>query len=267
MSVYHKDNHLLFLKAVDSIFNNTLKPNQIIIIIDGPLSIFLKKIIINLRKKYPKKIQWIRLRTNLGLARALNHGLKYIKYTWVVRADADDFNLPERFEVLSKIVNKKPNLDLLGSSILEVDTNGKILGYKHNPTSKKEIKQTIKFRSPFNHMSVAYKLKSVLSVGGYPDIFLKEDYGLWCKFVSKKMRFINTRTILVHATAGDEMVKRRGGIKYALSEYQIQLLIARLGLNSFFLTFLIGISRAAIFLAPFPIRKFIYTNLLRDKNS
>ena len=116
-------------------------------------------------------------------------------------------------------------------------------------------------------MTVAYKLESILKIGGYPNIFLKEDYGLWCKFVANKMRFANTKRVLVHATAGNDMIKRRGGIKYAISEYQIQLLIIKLGLNDIFSSTLIGILRATIVVSPFFVRKLIYVNLLRDNYS
>ena len=267
MSVYRKDNHLLFFKAVASIFNNSLTPNQVIIVFDGPVDTSIENVMKHFKSKFPRIIKHIRLKSNAGLANALNEGLMHIKYRWVVRADADDINLPNRFLILSKIINKNPKLDLIGSSILEIDSDNKILGYKHSPTTSKEIKKMIKLRSPFNHMTVAYKLESILKIGGYPNIFLKEDYGLWCKFVANKMRFANTKRVLVHATAGNDMIKRRGGIKYAISEYQIQLLIIKLGLNDIFSSTLIGILRATIFVSPFFVRKLIYVNLLRDNSS
>ena len=35
-------------------------------------------------------------------------------------------------------------------------------------------------------MSVAFIKKDVLEVGGYPDLFLKEDYALWAKMIGKR---------------------------------------------------------------------------------
>lgn len=263
MSVHFQADSLFFSRAVDSIFENTLKPNQVIIVIDGKPSFSLRNTIHNLNKKYFKKITWVYQRKNTGLAISLNRGLKYVRCKWVVRADADDLNLPYRFITLSEIIKKNPDLDLLGSSILEIDSNEKILTYKHNPESEKNIKRMIKFRSPFNHMSVAYKLESILSLGGYPKIYLKEDYGLWCLFIAHGMKITNIRKVLVHATAGDEMIKRRGGVKYIFSEYQIQSLIVKLGLNNIFSSFIIGLLRASVFSSPFAVRKFIYLNFLR----
>jgi hypothetical protein len=52
------------------------------------------------------------LSKNVGLALALNEGIKKINYPWVVRADADDFNFKNRFSVLAREINHNTNMQI-----------------------------------------------------------------------------------------------------------------------------------------------------------
>ena len=51
MSVYKNDNSIDFVDAVLSIFNQTYPPNEIILVIDGPVSDTMLKTIENLSEK------------------------------------------------------------------------------------------------------------------------------------------------------------------------------------------------------------------------
>ena len=98
MALYYKDDPDIFFKAVHSIFQNTITPNAVVIVVDGSIGINLETKIQLLISEF-KIITIIRLAENQGLANALNVGLREIQFPWVVRADADDINLSPRFEV------------------------------------------------------------------------------------------------------------------------------------------------------------------------
>jgi glycosyltransferase involved in cell wall biosynthesis len=262
MALYQGDKPALFEKAVNSVFANTLLPNQCIIVIDGPIPDLLEKCVSDFRKKYPM-IEIIRLSENMGLAHALNKGLQAVKYSWVVRADSDDINLPQRFETLSATLNQQPHLQLFGSAILEIDEEGKPLTVREVPCTDGEIRQFAKTRSPFNHMAVAYRLDAVMACGGYPNIFLKEDYGLWCYFLARKLPVANIKAVLVHASAGMNMFRRRGGWRYAQSERQLQSLLVHSGLKGGLRAIVDGLLRATFFLIPASVRGFLYVRVLR----
>jgi glycosyltransferase involved in cell wall biosynthesis len=263
MAVYRGDQAELFCSAVISVMSNDLLPNQFLIVIDGPLSNLLEDAVIRLNSEYPL-IQFIRLPENKGLAQALNVGLREVKYSWVVRADADDINLPMRFSTLAKTVFENPKLQLLGSAILEVDQDNKPVAIRDVPCSEDEIRRFVKLRCPFNHMSTAYRLDAVLACGGYPDIYLKEDYGLWCHFLALHFQVMNVKDVLVHASAGINMYQRRGGWRYAQSEWKIQVLLINSDLKSIFRGFIDGLLRTGFFLLPAELRGFIYIKLLRS---
>ena len=98
LAVYKKDDPFLFRKDLSSIFANTLLPKELVVVADGELTNELLLIVNEFSISYPLRL--IALPRNLGLAKALNIGLKEIQTKYTVRADADDFNHPDRFELL-----------------------------------------------------------------------------------------------------------------------------------------------------------------------
>lgn len=263
MAVYHNDDIELFNLAVQSVFANTLLPYCCLIVVDGPVPEALDSAISSLEKAYGPQIQFLRLSKNIGLAKALNVGIAEIQAEWIVRADADDINLPNRFLELAKAIQENPKVDLLGSNILEVDKQGSSVGIREVPTSEVDIRQFAKSRNPFNHMTVAYRRSAVLECGGYPDVYLREDYALWCQFLARQKKVLNISKVLVHATAGKEMYARRGGWRYAKAEWEMQKLLVDSGLKGIGHGLLDGLLRSTIFVMPAWLRGYVYTRLLR----
>jgi glycosyltransferase involved in cell wall biosynthesis len=263
MSVYYRDKTDLFEMAVNSVFANTLAPSQFLIVVDGAIPDTLEQAVKLLSQLYGNRLEILRLPINQGLANALNEGLKHIKYPWVVRADADDYNLPHRFAVLATMVANKPDIGLMGSAILEVDEFRKPIAIRQVPKSEAEIRHFVMTRNPFNHMAVAYLRDCVLACGGYPNVHLKEDYALWCLMLARKVPVANTIDVLVHATAGRNMYRRRGGWRYARVEWEMQSILVTCGLKGKFRAIIDGSLRALVFLAPAWLRGQIYERVLR----
>lgn len=263
MALYHGDKASLFDKALHSVFENTIQPNQFLLVIDGPIPAELKNVLLKFHQLFPGRIEELRIEANLGLAKALNEGLNHISQEWVVRADADDVNLPNRFEVLARIIQDRPRLHILGSAIMEVDESGNFLAQRMVPCEQGAILKYASFRNPFNHMSVAYRRKSILSLGGYPNLYLKEDYALWAKALGDHLMVANTNEILIHATASLAMYERRGGLRLAKTEIELQKLLVSCGIKTKIRAVFDGILRAGFCLIPSQLRKLIYLKLLR----
>ena len=259
MAVYKGDNANYFQEALDSIYTNTITPNELILVVDGPISSELQDVI----KSYEviDGFKVFHLPENKGLSTALNYGLSKVSNELVFRADADDINLKNRFE--SQIRYLEDNYDIVGSTILEITEDKKPLKMRKCPVEHSKIVKTLKYRSPFNHMTIGFKKSIVLSVGGYPNISLKEDYALWIKLLSSPVKALNLDAVLVHARAGKNMYQRRGGIKYFLSEIQIQTLIINNKLNTFYYASFIGVCRGFVFLMPNNLRGLFYSKFLR----
>lgn len=229
------------------------------VVADGELTEKLLSIIDEFKIIHPLRL--VQLPKNVGLAKALNEGLLSILTTYTIRADADDFNYPSRFEVLIAKLNE--GFDLVGSAIREVDKSGREVAFRNCPLTEVEIRQFVKKRNPFNHMSVGFRTLVVVEAGGYPLIHLKEDYALWASILAKGSKVCNLGAVLVDATAGKDMFLRRGGLKYAMAEYDLQLHLVKCGLKSYIRATMDGLIRSLIFLAPNAVRQFIYINFLR----
>lgn len=263
MAVYGGDSAELFERAVQSVFANTLRPDDFTLVVDGPVPPVLDALITRFAAEFD--INVLSLLENQGLARALNAGLDQVRTEWVVRADADDTNLPERFERLARAIASSQAPDLVGSAIVEMDRDGKILALRRTPLNHLDIVQYAKHRNPFNHMTVAYRCSLVRRCGGYPDVHLKEDYALWASMLHEGATTLNLADVLVHATAGHDLYRRRGGWRYARSELEMQRHLVKCRLKTPFFALLDGLLRGAVFMSPAFLRGWIYMNLLRSQ--
>ena len=247
-------------KALDSIFKNSLKPNQVLITIDGLVSDSFKKILLKFQKKYSLELFWIN--EKVGLDKALNLGIERCKNEYIFRADGDDVNDINRFKIQLPYLLK--GNDLVGSYIDEYNESGHFIATKKVPISYKDISRVITYRNPINHMTVGFKKSAILEVGGYPELFLKGDYGLWIKLIALNKKIINLNISLVKATTGMRMIKDRGGYKYIKSEYYLQKFLLNYKLTNIFLAFFVFILRIIIFSMPRDLKFLIYKNFLRS---
>ena len=81
--------------------------------------------------------------------------------------------------------------------------------------------------------------------------------------LARQVCVANTKEILVHATAGRDMYRRRGEWRYAKAEWAMQRVLVACGLKKVARACVDGFMRAAVFLAPALLRAMIYEVLLR----
>lgn len=266
ISVYVNDDPVLFDRAMQSIADNTLSPNQVVLTIDGPITDALQVVVDKYSRNSRINLNALYLQQNCGLAEALNHGIKHVSQEWIVRADSDDINRLDRFERIRNFISKNPNVNIVGSNIIEIDYQTNQTCVRAVPESHNMIIRQLLSKNPFNHMTVAYKTECVRSVGGYPKIYLKEDYGLWALLLRENVAS-NIPEALVLVNAGRIMARKRGGIKYVLSEFQLQkFLIGQIG-KSRSTSIIHFIIRSVVFLMPSSIRLQIYMKFLRKSHN
>jgi glycosyltransferase involved in cell wall biosynthesis len=264
MAVYGRDDPQLFERAVESVYQNTIVPDDFVLVVDGPTPPDLEHVIQRCTNEHG--IRTFRLPQNVGLASALNHGLPLVRTAWVARADADDINLPDRFQRQGEAIRRMSDqVDLLGGAVVEVDKGNAPLATREVPLKHHEIVGRLGKRNPFNHMTVTYRTANVIEVGGYPDIHLKEDYALWASMIARGARCANLSAVLVRATTARDMYRRRGGLRYAKSEWDLQVHLFKLGHKGLFSAIFFGCVRASVSLLPAGFRGWIYERLLRKR--
>jgi glycosyltransferase involved in cell wall biosynthesis len=224
--LYREDNSLYFMEAFESILNQSKTPNEIILVIDGPIGSDL----INAVKKVQRSSAEvmipfiiISLETNQGHGIARSKGLEKCSFPIVAIADSDDINHKHRFLKQIKYLELNPEISVIGAQVCEIDNKSRqVLGFKMVPCSSVELSSYIKKRCPLNQMTVMFRKSDVLSSGGYIDFYHNEDYFLWVRMYINGYKFANIPEVLVDARVDLEFYNRRGGIKYFLSEVRLQ---------------------------------------------
>ena len=266
MSVYKSDNPQYLDRAIESITDcQTIKPNEIVLVVDGPVSDELNLMIEKYAAKYPFKT--IRLEENGGLGNALKIATENSSYELIARMDSDDVSLPNRFEQQLRYLGENKTIDVVGGDISEfINDETNVVSKRSVPLDDASIKKYMRKRCPMNHVSVMFKKNSVLSAGGYLDWFWNEDYYLWIRMNINKCVFANTGTILVNVRSGFDQFARRGGWKYFKSERDLQRLMLKNGLINIFRYFLNCLIRFVFqVLMPNKIRGFIFVKIVRKK--
>ncbi len=224
MSVYKNDKPEYVDIAIQSIFiKQTIKPNEIVLVVDGPVSEELECLIDNYAIKYSEIFSIIKLAKNQGLGNALRIAVEKAKYAWIARMDSDDIAVSNRFEKQIAFLQENLDVDIVGGQITEfIDCETNIVGVRNVPLLKNDINAYIKARCPFNHMTVLFRKDKVLTVGNYIDWHYNEDYYLWIRMFLDGCTFANLPEVLVNVRVGKEMYQRRGGWKYFFSEAKLQ---------------------------------------------
>jgi glycosyltransferase involved in cell wall biosynthesis len=264
MSVYYKENPDYFNAALESLSNQTLKADEVVLVKDGWLTPELEKVIDNYINKL--NIRCISLENNVGLGLALQTGILHCQSDLVARMDTDDICDPERFEKQIAFFRNNPDIDVLGSWISEFEDNpNSVYAYRKLPTKHEELLHFAKKRNPMNHVTVIYRRQAVINSGNYQSIIGFEDYYLWAKMLLNNVKFANLPEYLVAVRAGKKMLDRRGGLKYCINEISLQQEFMNLGFINI-MEFVRNLSmRLPIFLMPNRVRQLVYQYALRDK--
>jgi glycosyltransferase involved in cell wall biosynthesis len=261
MSVYKGDHPSYLEQAIQSLVDQILVPNEILIIKDGPLTDELN----NILNKYQnnKIFTIINLGTNCGLGLALRKGVEMAKFDYIARMDSDDISLPDRFLNQVNYANSHPDVDLFGGFIKEFsNTNSKVF-LRKVPLDIDSIYKRISFRSPFNHVSVFFKKESVLRAGNYQDFYTIEDCHLWARMIHFKMNLRNMPVVLVDVRFNSNTIQRRKNLRYLKAEIEQHFYYYKLGISSWYITLINIVIRLALRLLPSRLLLFIY-RLTRD---
>jgi len=239
MCVYGKDNPEWFQTALNSVLNQSVKPSEVVLVVDGPVPPELDTIIQSCEADPIFNV--IRFAENQGHGNARRAGLEACTNELVALMDADDICIHNRFEQQLQAFADN-DADIVGGDISEfIGSEDNVIAYRNVPTTDVEIKQYMKKRCPFNQVTVMFKKDAVQTVGGYIDWYCDEDYYLWLRMAQNGCKMLNTGTVLVNARVGKEMYNRRGGIKYFKSEAKLQKYMLDnkiIGLGTYFMNVL-----------------------------
>lgn len=264
ISVYNKEKPEFLFLAIKSMIEQTVFPDEIVLIKDGKLNDNLEKVINDFALKYPNLFKILQNEKNIGLGLSLKKGILMCKNELIARMDSDDISRSDRIEKQLTFFKNNPEFAICGGQIQEFCGN-KIVGIRKVPLEDKEIKDYMKKRCPFNHMSVMYKKSAVLLAGNYQHFPYNEDYKLWIDMFNAKLKMANLSDILVDVRVDNSMYERRGGKVYFKSEKKIQDIMKKCQIidNK---TYLLNILKRIIVqkICPNKVRAFIFKKFARS---
>ena len=263
ISVYEKENPDFFDAALYSIYTQSLKPDEVVICVDGPIGQELTDILEKYDKKYPKQTRILCFEKNRGLGETLADGVNACSNEIVFRMDSDDISTKDRFKKQYEIISTG-KYDVVGSNIAEYDEKMEnYIGDRVVPEKNESIKKYLKKRNPMNHQTVCFLRSKVLSAGNYKKMKGFEDYYLWARMLMNGCLFYNIQENLVNVRSGYSLIMRRGEKEYLKCIVSFEKEILKIGLITK-TEYLRNItSRIAVSSAPVGVRKKVYSKILR----
>lgn len=192
ISVYSKEKPEYFDQAFLSIWDQQiLKPDQIVLVKDGPLNSELDALVEQWQAKLGKVLTVVALPSNIGLGGALNEGLQYCCHDLVARMDTDDASLTRRFECQVAMFENNPDLDVAGGFVIEIDANGNLGALRSMPITHEGIMASL-WTCPLIHPTVMFRREKLFQVGAYDSTLRRrQDYELWFRCAQAGFEFGN----------------------------------------------------------------------------
>ena len=223
MSVYKNDSPDFLKLALESIYDKqTRKPDEIVIVFDGPLTDELYMVLREFQAGKEDIVFYYPQERNRGLGEALRIGSEKCTGDYILRMDSDDISDPRRFEIQIAYVEAHPEIDILGTDIAEfnfsADEENKRV--RACPAYHDDIVKMGKKRNPMNHVTVCMKASALKKSGGYQTLLLLEDYYLWLNMIAAGCKLANINESLVYVRVGNGFDSKRGS-KQRISGWRV----------------------------------------------
>lgn len=266
IAVYHGDRPEAFAVALDSIIYQRLSADvemRIYLAVDGPVSASMEDVI-NARRFHIHRI--VRLPVNKGLAAALNMLIEALEdEEYLFRMDADDWSEPHRYQAQLDYLFDHPEIDILGTDIIEVDQSiGRTRRISYALDHKHALSALCR-RVPVAHPTVCFRRRVLDITGGYPKSGTNEDISLWFRCAKEGFVFGNLHEPLLRFNIGPGFWNRRN-VKKAFSEFKCYA-YGIWSMEGVTWKYLYPALRFAVRLLPSRISRILYATKMRQSKS
>ncbi|CAH6904731.1 Gt3 [Vibrio chagasii] len=219
ISVYKSDRKEFLQKSLDSILSQR-KVNVVIYLqVDGFVESGVEKLLNEYETLPNLNVMWHK--ENLGLATRLNQSIELAlkdNVDFIARMDADDISISTRFMTQIEYFNSNPDVDVVGSEVIEITETGKELYYKSMSDLHEDLASNIIKKCPFNHPTVMFKAALFKEGFRYKEHLMNtQDYYLWVDLLASGKRFSNVKQALLYFRVDEDFHSRRG-LKKAIND-------------------------------------------------
>jgi glycosyltransferase involved in cell wall biosynthesis len=216
-AIYLGDRKLFFKQAIDSVIHQSIRPEKIIIVCDGPILSENSSLISSYERLYGGSFFCvIRLNRSVGLAACLNIAINRCETKYIARMDSDDISKFDRFEKQLKYLEDHAECDIVGSWIEEIDENNKVINPEITyPIEHQECLNFFKKRSPVAHPAIMLKRSFFTKIGRFynENYMFDQDSELWAEGFSANCIFANIPEVLLSFRRGDNFFQRRNSFQ------------------------------------------------------
>ena len=267
MSVYKSEKPAYLDRSLQSVWDGqTLKPDEIILVQDGPLGDELLQVIDKWQAKLREVLVLIRNEVNIGLTKSLNKGIRVAQGEYIARMDSDDISLPNRFVMQEEFLDENPSVYVVGGAIQEFNDNDGIIGERHFPKDTEEAIHYIHRASPFAHPAVMIRRALFEEGVMYNESYrTTQDLALWFDVLKSKHQVANLDVFVLQFRRDSNVYQRRKNKQ----DSRLELTIHLKGIKDLFgispIKSLYPIARYCVRLLPNSIINAIYNSNIRGK--
>ena len=263
MSVYRGDDTDLFRRAFMSIKQQDFGGEiRIYVGVDGPVDAALSSEIEAIERHCYKLLRFPR---NRGLVFVLNDLIASREdESFYFRMDADDVSSPSRFTRQIQYMEAHPDVDILGTDMVEVNIETGERRTVHYADSPEQARSGIGRGVPVAHPTVCFRASVFTRVEKYPEVRLNEDIEMWFACLKAGLRFDNVRETLYEFTVSEKFWRRRGWEK-TWSEFKAYVR-GLWQLDGFTWQYIFPLMRLLFRLTPSSIKRWVYQSKLRKRS-
>lgn len=224
MSVYKSEEPAYLDCALKSVWDDqTVKPNQIVLVEDGPLDEDLLAVVGRWKDKMGEKMTVLINEKNFGLTKSLNRGLAAATGDMIARMDSDDISDARRFERQLTYFEGHPDVDIVGGSLREFNDNERELRVRCYPLTHEEAVKYICKASPLAHPTVMIRRRMFDEGLRYNEKYrMSQDIALWYDAILAGYKIGNIPEVTINFRSQGDVFKRRSRAK-AWNEFKIYM--------------------------------------------
>lgn len=196
-------------ESLDSILSQSYEDFELILVLDRPD--YAEGL--TLLREYEEKDQRVKVlvnEKNMGLALSMNVAAEVAKGEYLLRMDADDVCLPERFQRQYDAI-RMGEYDLICGNYDFIDENGALLPQKPVVCSDRQMDALLPYRNIIHHPTVIMTAKIFHEAGGYRNYPCAQDYDLWLrmKCIGARMHMMPEKLIQYRVRQASTTVQKR----------------------------------------------------------
>lgn len=247
-------------EALLSLYSQTRMPDEIVMVIDGPIPEGQEKVIRKYIEDDRTKFNVVRLVENVGRGVAKNIGIRACQFEFIAVMDSDDISMPERIEKQLNIFKAHPDLSLVAAWQAEFDDfSRKQTFIKKCPQYHDEIVKALKWRNVVPNPAIMVRRDLAIAVDGYGDFkLINEDYDFFIKLIEAGGKFYNIQEVLINVRTSIDQRKRRGGKGVILDDFKFRYKHYKSGFYNIFEFLLISSIYFVFRLMPAFSKGFLY---------